>query len=274
MAPEAQIEQDWVLVAALAADLHDAHARLVELVTRVLADDTWEAPGIRSPEHWLMVRAGMSRGQAAAIVLLARRQEDLPATAAALRQGVISLDQAAVVARHTPAEFDATVAEFARHATVTQLQRTVTRYDFTLETATHDSEGNPLPAQRPEADTGPDGQPVLLAPATLTMGFEEDGRFRLRYDAPPEQGALVQAALTEAKDHLFHTTNHSSDDAGDSGEHAAHVSECDGTNSTGGEYAGADRDNGAEGSADVAGSSSVDDSAEGCAGGGRTRSKR
>ena len=37
------------------------------------------------------------------------------------------------------------------------------------------------------------------------MGLDADGRFRLRYDAPAEVGALVEAALAEAKDHLFHT---------------------------------------------------------------------
>jgi hypothetical protein len=192
------IEQDWELAAGLAADLHDAHARLVELMTRVLAEGSWQAGGIRSPEHWLMLRAGLSRGQAAAIVLLARRQDDLPATAAALREGRISLDQAAVVARHTPAAFDATVAEFAQHATVTQLQRTVSKYDFTLEPDSHDEHGDLLPAEGASTE-----QPALVAPPSLTMGHDEDGRFRLRYDAPSEIGALVEAALAEAKDHLF-----------------------------------------------------------------------
>ena len=105
-----QIEQDWDHVASLAADLHDAHARLVDFVATVLSDGSWQAAGLRSPEHWLMLRAGLSRGQAAAVILLARRAGELPATAAALREGRISLDQAAVVARHTPAAFDATVA--------------------------------------------------------------------------------------------------------------------------------------------------------------------
>ena len=142
-----QIEQDWDHVASLAADLHDAHARLVDFVVAVLADGSWQAAGLRSPEHWLMLRAGLSRGQAGAMVLLARHAGELPATVAALREGRISLDQAAVVARHTPAAFDTTVAEFARHATVTQLQRTVTRYDFTLQPDSVDDRGRGLPGE-------------------------------------------------------------------------------------------------------------------------------
>lgn len=197
-----RIEEDWDLVASLAADLHDAHARLVDLVTAVLADGSWQAAGLRSPEHWLMLRAGLSRAQASAVILVARRAEELPATAAALREGRISLDQAAVVARHTPAEFDATVAEFAEHATVTQLQRSVSRYDFPLRPDGVDD-------LRDEQDGDVEGQPQQpepepVEPAHLSMGLDADGRFRLRYDAPAEVGALVEAALAEAKDHLFH----------------------------------------------------------------------
>ena len=195
---QAVIEQDWDLVASLAADLHDAHGRLVDAVAVALAEGSWQAAGIRSPEHWLVVRAGLSRGHAAAVVLMARRASELPETAAALRQGRISLDQAAVVARHAPAVFDTTVAEFAQHATVPQLQRSVARYDFTLEPRTFDEEGRLLPAEK-----DPAAKPQAVEPASLSMGVGEDGRFRLRYDAPAEVGELVRAALAEAKDHLF-----------------------------------------------------------------------
>jgi hypothetical protein len=41
------------------------------------------------------------------------------------------------------------------------------------------------------------------APAELSMGHDEDGRFTLRFSAPADLGALVQAALNEAKDALF-----------------------------------------------------------------------
>lgn len=122
-----ELEDDWDLVARLAADLHDAHARLVDLMIGVITEATWEGRGLRSPEHFLVLRAGLSQGQARAIVLLARRACELPETAKALREGRISLDQAAVVARHTPSEFDTTVAEFAQYATVAQLQRSVAK---------------------------------------------------------------------------------------------------------------------------------------------------
>lgn len=213
-----RIEQDWDHVASLAADLHDAHARLVDFVATVLADGSWQAAGLRSPEHWLMLRAGLSRGQAAAMILVGRRAGELPATAAALREGRISLDQAAVVARHTPAEFDATVAEFAQHATVTQLQRSVSCYDFTLQPDSVDDEDGVRPGELvPDGQDSDvdDQQPEPAPPAHLSMGVDADGRFRLHYDAPAEVGALVEAALAEAKDHLFHTLSPDGDGVSD-----------------------------------------------------------
>lgn len=198
-----RIEDDWDTVARLAADLHDAHARLVAHMSTVLEGNSWAGAGIRSPEHFLVLRAGLSRGQARAVVLLARRAAELPATARALREGRISLDQAAVVARHTPAEFDETVAEFAQYATVTQLQRSVARYDFTLD------ESDPLqPPATDEPDIPPGDGPVEPAPPeqeppSLSMWHGDDGRFHLAYEAPEEIGALVETALAEAKDWLI-----------------------------------------------------------------------
>ncbi len=198
-------DEDWDLVARLAADLHDAHARLVELMRSVLAEGTWEGRGLRSPEHFLVLRAGLSHGQAKAIVLLARRSEELPETSRALQEGRISLDQAAVVARHTPTEFDTTVAEFAQYATVPQLQRSVAKYQF--ETPTPTDEGLPTAVIPPTPE--PD------EPATLTM-HHADGRFTLRYDAPSDIGALVEAALEEAKDWLFQQRSSEGTDHGPS----------------------------------------------------------
>src|SRR6476469_4308292 len=167
-----QIEQDWDHVASLAADLHDAHARLVDFVATVLTEGSWQAAGLRSPEHWLMLRAGLSRGQAAAVTLLARRAQELPATAAALREGRISLDQAAVVARHAPAAFDTRVAELAQYATAPPLQRSVGRYDFPLVAPVHEEEGRLLPAEKDSAEKDSAEQPERVEPASLSMGTD------------------------------------------------------------------------------------------------------
>ncbi len=201
------MDEDWDVVAALAADLHDAHARLVGHVSEMLDEETWAGAGIRSPEHFLVLRAGLSRGQARAIVLVAKRSTELPSTAGALREGRISLDQATVIARHTPPEFDETVAEFAQYATVTQLQRAVSRYDFSWDEsdpadgAPTDEPGDPLAGDAGAEEAEP--TPLEEKPPSLRMWQGDDGRFHLAYEAPEEIGALVETALAEAKDWLI-----------------------------------------------------------------------
>ena len=39
--------------------------------------------------------------------------------------------------------------------------------------------------------------------AELSMGTREGGRFELRFSAPADVGALVEAAVSEARDALF-----------------------------------------------------------------------
>jgi hypothetical protein len=65
-----------------------------------------------------VVRAGLSPSHARDVVALAKRRHELAAAADALRDGALSLDQAAVVAHHAPASHQRSATQFARHATV------------------------------------------------------------------------------------------------------------------------------------------------------------
>lgn len=107
--------------------LNAAHAELVTLVTQVLADQSWDIGGIRSPQHWLTCYAGVSHAVAADVVRIASRCESLPALAAGLDSGDLTIGQAGVIARYTPDNFDADVVELARHATVPQLRRALSK---------------------------------------------------------------------------------------------------------------------------------------------------
>ncbi len=165
------------------ARLNRDHAELVEITAELIESELWAGVGIRSPEHWLIVRAGLSPGRARDIVLLARRRTELPETTEALMAGRVSVDQAAVVARHVPATHSRAAQELAENASVTQLRRVLPRYSFT--------DGEPQPDPEP-----------LEEESTLQMATAE-GRFTLRYAGPAAQGALIEAAIREAKDRLF-----------------------------------------------------------------------
>ncbi len=225
----------------LAGILNQAHARLVDVVAEAIEHESWGGGGIMSPNHWLVLHAGLSRGRAATVVELARRRADRPATMAAFDAGDLSLEQAAMVARHTPSEYDASVAELALHATVPQIYRAVSRYSFAKPTTTSSepsstttssssstsgsttdgtdqgvgteasdqsaaaSTPQPSPASAPLPD--PTADTDLAADPDpgpqLSMSYDANGRFVLRYTAAADVGALIEAALKEAKDALF-----------------------------------------------------------------------
>ena len=109
-------------MAELAGVLNAAHGCLVDLTVQALADHMHVGPGLRGPVHFLTWRLGVSSSVARSLVLIARRVDELPCLVGALRAGEISLDQAAVVARHIDACYDESATEVARCATVSQLK--------------------------------------------------------------------------------------------------------------------------------------------------------
>ena len=89
-----------------------------------------------------------------------------------------------VVARHVPADCEAQAADLARLATVSQLRRSLSTYNFHPE-----QPGDP---EQPKAD-----------PCGVSGWYDANGRWRLRACLEPDQGAVVAAALAEARDALF-----------------------------------------------------------------------
>ena len=72
---------EWQLEAELAVvcgQLNQVSARLVAVTARAIESEGWAGAGIRSVEHWLVLRAGLSPGRARQVVLMARRAEVLP----------------------------------------------------------------------------------------------------------------------------------------------------------------------------------------------------
>src|SRR5918996_2835233 len=86
--------------------LNLASAELVGLVAEALESGAWEGAGIRSPEHWVAWRCGVSGARARRLVALARGLRALPACRGRFAVGGVSEDQVAVIVRHTDAEHD------------------------------------------------------------------------------------------------------------------------------------------------------------------------
>ena len=177
-----------VPLAAVIGLINASTGRLVRLVAQALETGVWAQAGIRSPEHWLAWKGGISLGRARRLVTLASRSVDLPVTTAALAAGELSEDQAVEVARHVPAAHDAEVAALARQATVSQIRTVARRYTF-QPAPTEQDEHAPLETPEEVVDRN-----------RLSFGFGDDGRWWCRADLDAELGALVERALEACRD--------------------------------------------------------------------------
>ena len=198
-----EVQHDlWTRTAAVAGRLNRAHADLVDVAVELIEGGHWGDGGFRSPEHYFVVRAGLSPAHARDVVAVARRRAELPVVAGSVAAGRLSLDQAAVVAHHVPASHQRSVGELAQHMTVPQLRRAVSRHGFTAEPAAGGERTDPQGAPDAAVETSPAERRACARPE-LSMHYDRDGRFQLRYSAPATVGALVEQALKEAKDALF-----------------------------------------------------------------------
>lgn len=202
-----EVQRDlWTRTAEVAGRLNRVQGELVDLAAEVIEGKHWGDGGFRSPEHYLVVRAGLSPSHARDVVAIAKRRDELPAASEALRDGLLSLDQTAVVAHHAPATHQRSATEFAKHASVPQLRRALSRHAFApAPVAEAQPSGDETPPAVPPADLPgqADSERRACARPDLSMHYDADGRFQLRYSAPAPVGALVEQALKEAKDALF-----------------------------------------------------------------------
>ena len=67
------------------AQLNRAHADLVDIAVELIEGRHWGDGGFRSPEHYFIVRAGLSPAHARDVVVVARRRAELPDAAAAVQ---------------------------------------------------------------------------------------------------------------------------------------------------------------------------------------------
>ncbi len=178
-------------VAVAAGVLNAAHARLVELTASALASRAWDQSGVHTPQQWLAWKAGLTSAHARQVVDVARRSDELPALDRAVTEGVLSLDQAASVARRCPAGFDDDVVAVAVNATVPQIEKMLRRYAF-----------QEPDARRPDVSPSPVGEK-----RDLSFSGDADGNWRLGLTLPPDEGAVVEAALVAKRDELFRREN-------------------------------------------------------------------
>jgi len=204
----------------VAGYLNAQHACLVDLTIELLThEDWWAGPGVHTAELYPAWRTGVSPERARQLVQIARRVDDLPVCLEKFRNGELAVDQMAAIAKRAPWWTDVEIADIGSHMTVNQLRRTLGKYDFPLIPKPDDSDDNidnpepdddtaagedPSRSDDPNSDDASDGDNVDLEPPDRCwFNLGDDDRFRLNLNCDPETGAVIENALSEARDALF-----------------------------------------------------------------------
>lgn len=161
-----------------------ADARLVDSMIQALEHNYWQGTGIHTPVQWLMWQTGLARATARKVLTLAARANELPATLTLLREGLLSLDQAHAVARYTPTEYEESVSNVARSATVNQIIKAIRTYGFDIEKP-RDRSPSPGRSQR-----------------GMSYGYDDDGDWWARIRLTADEGVIIETALNKSRDAL------------------------------------------------------------------------
>jgi hypothetical protein len=164
-------------IGVLAARIHAATSELVALSTALDTDGAWATSGMRSCAHWLSINIGVDVYTGAEMVRAGHALETLPAIRAAFAEGRISFDKVRAVTRvATPADDDVWLM-VALHASGGQFARICLGVRRALE-----------------ADDPRRARDALLNRGARAW-WRDDGMLELMAVLPPEDGAVVLAAL-------------------------------------------------------------------------------
>ncbi len=173
-------------------------ARLLAYVGEFEAREAWGGPGMLSCAHWMSWRLGMGLGAAYERVRVARALRVLPKIAGAFAAGQLSWTQVRAVTRvATPAD-EQTYLHAARHASGAQIER-LTR-------------GVRRARRLAEYEANPD---AVGERTRCVVRYEEDGTMVITARLPAEQGAVVLAAIEQARAELDEQRRHAQ--AGEAG---------------------------------------------------------
>jgi len=181
-------------------------ARIVDIVAEVDRDGLLGLmTGVKTVAHMVTWKLGVSPRNAETIVAIAKRLQEFPQCAAALRQGQLSLDQVGVIAERAGSGSDAHYVDYALNATVAQLRTAVSaepRPEPEPDPADADDDadddgdadadaaGVPVPRPRPEPER------------SISKTTDEKYTY-WRIKLPHEEAAKVDAALASHRDALI-----------------------------------------------------------------------
>jgi hypothetical protein len=181
----AHLEQLEDQITELAAHIHAATYRLLELIREYDLSEGWFGPGLNSCAHWLNWKCGISLGAAREKVRVAHALAGLPRISAAFRRGRVSYSKVRAMTRVATVDNEDYLLNIALHGTAQHVERLVRHYRQVKRTEAL-AEENARHAQR-----------------ELSWHVDEDGYWVCRGRFTPEEGALIQSSLEAAMEAQF-----------------------------------------------------------------------
>jgi len=172
-------------ITELAAHIHAATFRLLELVREYDECEGWGGKGLISCAHWLNWKCGIDLGTAREKVRVAHALKDLPQISLEFRHGRVSYSKVRAMTRVATPKNEDYLLSIARHGTAVHVERLVHNYRKVKRIDALDRE-NTRHAQR-----------------ELHWYVDDDGYWVLRGRLTAEQGALVQTVLEQAMEEDF-----------------------------------------------------------------------
>lgn len=190
--------------------------------------DEWQGDGVWTPEADVAWRTGVSPSTATKVVNVARRIHDFPHCVAMMERGELSLDQMAPIVRHVPGWADRQMSGLATRLTTTQISEVARDYPWAAnewgrpiestdtgtgagtecDDALSNDAGSAVDDAGSTVDTiGPTSEaPIASEPSDdAWFGWDDHGRFRLQLNVGADSGMILETALNECRDHLFHS---------------------------------------------------------------------
>jgi len=169
-------------ITELAAHIHAATYRLLELVREFDQREGWGGPGLKSCAHWLNWKCGIGLGAAREKVRVAHALKELPKISDAFRRGEISFSKVRAMTRVATPANEEYLMMIARHGTASHVEQLVRQFRKVrrIEAMEHENRRHAL--------------------RELNWFVDDDGSYVFRARLTPEQGERVARAIEAACD--------------------------------------------------------------------------
>lgn len=206
----ARLEDLFAELSELAGQRNAIDGRIVDIVAEIDRDGLWATTGCKTVAGLVAWKLGISPHNAATVVAVAQRSEELVRCTEAVREGRLSLDQVGVIAGRAGTGSDAHYVEFAKYATVTQL-RTAVKQEPPPEPVPDPDEDDDDEQEWVDDDPVPPPEPERCLTSTCDATHTT-----YRITLPHDEAAKVDAALASHRDALIADWKRRHDtDAGD-----------------------------------------------------------